>query len=173
VEALWRWSEQGRLPAVLDASSCALGLAREVEPYLSEENRERHAAMTVLDSVEWAHDQLLPALPVTRRVPSATIHPPCSVRHLGTTAKLEAIARALAEEVVTPAAATCCGYAGDRGMLHPELAAAATRDEAEELSGRSFHAHLSSNRTCEIGLHEGTGVPYSSFVYLLEEMTRE
>ncbi len=29
VEALWRWSDQGELPVVIDASSCSLGLADE------------------------------------------------------------------------------------------------------------------------------------------------
>jgi D-lactate dehydrogenase len=69
-------------------------------------------------------------------------------------------------------AATCCGFAGDRGLLHPELTAAATRDEAAELDGRRFDAHLCSNRTCEIGLQQATGADYASFVYLLEEATR-
>ena len=71
-----------------------------------------------------------------------------------------------------PVAATCCGFAGDRGMLHPELPPAATADEAAELAGRSFDAHLCSNRTCEIGLQQGTGRAYESFVFTLEELTR-
>ncbi len=58
-----------------------------------------------------------------------------------------------------PPSATCCGFAGDRGISHPELTAAATRPQAEELSGRHFDAHLSSNRTCEIGLTRATGEP--------------
>jgi D-lactate dehydrogenase len=31
---------------------------------------------------------------------------------------------------------------------------------------------VSSNRTCELGLQQVTGRPYSSFVFLLEELTR-
>jgi len=62
--------------------------------------------------------------------------------------------------------------AGDRGLLHPELTAAATRDEAAELDGRHYDAHLCSNRTCEIGLQQATGADYASFVYLLEQATR-
>jgi D-lactate dehydrogenase len=73
---------------------------------------------------------------------------------------------------VVPIAATCSGFAGDRGMLHPELPIAATADQAEELDGRSFDAHLCSNRTCEIGLQQGTGRAYESFVFTLEELTR-
>ena len=73
---------------------------------------------------------------------------------------------------MVPIAATCCGFAGDRGLLHPELTAAATADEAAELAGREFDAHLCSNRTCEVGLQQATGDVWASFLYLLEERTR-
>ena len=90
----------------------------------------------------------------------------------GPRARLESLAGALAEEVYVPPSATCCGFAGDRGISHPELTEAATRDQAAELAGRRFDAHLSSNRTCEIGLSRATGAPYESFVLLLERLTR-
>ena len=70
---------------------------------------------------------------------------------------------------------TCNVYlwaAGDRGLLHPELPLAATRDEAGELAGRTFDAAFCSNRTCEIGLEQGTGRTYESFVFALEKLTR-
>ena len=61
--------------------------------------------------------------------------------------------------------------AGDRGLLHPELPRSATRPQAEELDPDRFDAHLSSNRTCEIGLEIGTGWQYRSVVHLLDELT--
>jgi len=36
----------------------------------------------------------------------------------------------------------CCGMAGDRGLLHPELAASALRDVADELAERGVEEHL-------------------------------
>ena len=71
-----------------------------------------------------------------------------------------------------PAATSCCGMAGDRGWLHPELPASALRDVAAELDGERFDACLSSNRTCEAALSEVTGHTYTSFVSALEELTR-
>ena len=73
--------------------------------------------------------------------------------------------------------ATCCGFAGDRGISHPELTESATRPQAEELAaaeraGRRFDAHLSSNRTCEIGLERATGERYESVLIALERLTR-
>ena len=107
-----------------------------------------------------------------RRAGSATVHPPCSTRHLGLAGPLEALALTLADDVLVPIGATCCGMAGDRGLLHPELTAAATADEVSEVSERRFDAHLSANRTCEIALEQATGRPYVSVVQLLEEATR-
>jgi D-lactate dehydrogenase len=156
-EAVASWADG--LPVVIDASSCAQGL-REVL-----EGRE------VLDAIEWVHDRVLPQLDVRRRVGSVALHPPCSARHLGLVPKLRAIAAAMADEVVVPATATCCGMAGDRGLLHPELTRAATAPQAAELGGRHFDAHLSSNRTCELALTQGTGREYGSFVRLLDSLT--
>jgi D-lactate dehydrogenase len=145
---------------VTDASSCALGLVEHVPE------------LEVLDSVAWAHDRLLPELTVGNRLASVAVHPSCATRHMGLTGQLQRLAAAVADEVLVPAAATCCGFAGDRGLLHPELPRAATADEATELRGREFDGHLCSNRTCEIGLQDGTGAQFESFVFALEQATR-
>jgi D-lactate dehydrogenase len=71
-----------------------------------------------------------------------------------------------------PRTATCCGFAGDRGFLHPELTASATAPAGEELAGRRCDAYVSGNRTCEIGLERATGERYRSVLYLLDELTR-
>jgi len=170
--SLWRWSDGGRLPIVCDASSCSLGITREIVDYLTPENRDRHARLEIHDSIAWAHDRLLPKLTVGRKLGSAVVHPSCSTQHLGVAKKLSGIAAALADSAVTPAAANCCGFAGDRGFLHTELTRSATEDEAAEVAARAYDAYLGSNRTCEIGLNLATGKNYESFVFLLEELTR-
>jgi D-lactate dehydrogenase len=91
---------------------------------------------------------------------------------MGLERDLREIAEAMADRVVQPIRATCCGMAGDRGMLHPELTASATADEAAELAGSRHDAYLCSNRTCEIGLQEATGAAYQSFVIPLERISR-
>jgi D-lactate dehydrogenase len=172
IESLWRWSGEGELPVVCDASSCTLGLGAEADPALSDELRERHARLEILDSVEWV-ERLLPDLPERSRLGRVAVHPTCATRRLGLARRLEAVASTLADEAVVPLAATCCGFAGDRGMLHPELTAAATAAEARELAGRGpFDACVSTNRTCEIGLERATGEPFRGLVQLAEEATR-
>ena len=172
VESLWRWSEGGRLPIVSDASSCSLGITREVVEYLSPANREYHAQLTIVDSIAWAHDRLLAKLEIQRQVTSAVVHPSCSANHLQLDKKLHALAAAMANRAVTPDAVGCCAFAGDRGFLHPELTQSATVEEAAEVRAGEWDAYLGSNRTCEIGMNLATGKIYKSFVYLLEELTR-
>ncbi|MFD8015205.1 FAD-binding and (Fe-S)-binding domain-containing protein [Streptomyces sp. NPDC058955] len=172
VEAAWGWTAGGRLPLVVDASSCTLGIAHEVVPHLTDDNRALHAELTVVDSLVWAADELLPRLDARRRVDSAVVHPTCSMRHLGDADELTEIARFCADEVVVPVDAGCCAFAGDRGMLHPELTASATAREAAEVTARPFDAHLSANRMCEIGMDRATGRRYASALLALERATR-
>jgi D-lactate dehydrogenase len=157
---------------VIDAASCTHAVAEPGEGVLTEQNTGRLAELQILDSVAWAHDRLLPLLEVSRKVGSATVHPTCATRQMGLAPRLRTLAGALADDVYVAPSATCCGFAGDRGFSHPELTAAATAPQAAELSGRHFDAHLSCNRTCEIGLSRATGESYESVVFLLERLTR-
>jgi D-lactate dehydrogenase len=177
VERLWEWSDEGDLPIVVDAASCTGQVVEPGEGTLPEANAEKLAALTVLDSVAWAHDRLLPGLEVVRKVGAAAIHPTCATHRQGHAWRLGALAAAIADDVYLPPSGTCCGFAGDRGISHPELTAGATRAEAAEVAsaepaGRRFDAYLSSNRTCEIGLSRATGRDYESVINALERATR-
>jgi D-lactate dehydrogenase len=172
VETIWGWSDEARLPIVVDASSCTNGIVNDAPSALDEANRERHSRLEVIDAVAWALDRLLPRLEVPTKLGSVAIHPTCSGRHLGLDRSLRAVAAAIADDPHVPPSAACCGFAGDRGLLHPELTAAATLEEAAEVKAREFAAYASSNRTCEVGMERATGRPYVHVVQLLEERTR-
>jgi D-lactate dehydrogenase len=172
IERAWLWSDAGRLPVVVDTSPCAFSLAT-CRDALTETNRERFDALRIQDAVLWAHDTLLPVLPIRRCVARVALHPACSVVKLGLTTKLAAVLRACASEVVVPLAAGCCGFAGDRGFTHPELTDAATRAEALELAaGPPCDVHVSSSRTCEIGMTRATGQAFVSFWEVLDAASR-
>ncbi|GHH50108.1 FAD-binding and (Fe-S)-binding domain-containing protein [Streptomyces candidus] len=172
VEAAWTWTAGGLLPLVVDASSCTLGIAREVVPYLTDDNRRLHAELTVVDSIVWAADELLADLVVLRRAGSAVLHPTCSMEHLGDAGHLRRVAEACAEEVDVPDDVRCCAFAGDRGMLHKELTESATAREAAEVTRREYDLHLSANRMCEVGMDHATGRSYRSVLLELERATR-
>ncbi|WP_371098182.1 FAD-binding and (Fe-S)-binding domain-containing protein [Streptomyces sanglieri] len=172
VERAWEWTDGGRLPLIVDASSCTLGIRQEVTPYLTAENLRKHRALTVVDSVVWADTELLPHLEVTDPIDSAVLHPTCSMRHLKDVDQLQAVAEFIARDVQVPVYAECCGFAGDRGLLHKELTKAATAHEAAEVTSGAFDAYLSANRTCEIGMQHTTDRPYQSVLLALERATR-
>jgi D-lactate dehydrogenase len=170
VASLWRWTNEGELPAVIDASSCTHGIVSELGTALDEENAERLTKLEVLDATDWC-DRLLPKLDVAK-TGAVAVHPTCSGRHLSMDRRLRKVAVALAGDIYVPPSAACCGFAGDRGLPHPELTESATQEEAAEVKARRFDAHISTNRTCEIGMERATGRPYMHVVQLLEQLTR-
>jgi D-lactate dehydrogenase len=171
IERLWQWSDKGRLPVVVDTSPCTYGLA-SCRAALEPENQKKFDGLKILDGIAFAHDQLLPRLAVARKMGAVALHPVCSVVKMNLTPKLEGIARACCERVVVPMHAGCCGFAGDRGFLVPELTESATRCEAAELEAAQYDGYFSSSRTCEIGMTRATGHLYRSFIFLLEQATR-
>jgi D-lactate dehydrogenase len=171
-ERLWAWSDEGAMPIVVDAASCTGAIVEPGDGTLSDANAAHLAQLQILDSVTWAHDRLLPQLTITHKLGAAAIHPTCATNRQGHAPRLRALATAIADDVHQPPTATCCGFAGDRGISHPELTESATRAEAAELSGRAFDAYLSSNRTCEIAMTRATGRPYESVISALDRATR-
>jgi D-lactate dehydrogenase len=161
-QVLRRLRDAEGLPVVVDASSCTEGLTHLLA-------RSGHA---VVDVVAFADEILLPRLPTARRVPSVVLHPTCSSTRLGLDPALVRLASAAAHQVTRPDDWGCCAFAGDRGLLHPELTASATRAEAAEVVGSDAAAHVSLNRTCEVGMTRATGHPYRHVLELLEEVTR-
>ncbi|WP_250623824.1 FAD-binding and (Fe-S)-binding domain-containing protein [Pinirhizobacter soli] len=170
-DAMLRWSDGGALPIVVDAASCTLALGQDIVSILDDETKAKYESLTIIDSIAWCRD-LLPKLTIRRKLGRIAVHPTCSITHLGLAKTLKQIATQLADDVEVPIGTTCCGTAGDRGLLHPELVVSATREVKAVLDAHPAEAYISANRTCEMGLRHATGRPYESFVFLLEELSR-
>jgi D-lactate dehydrogenase len=162
--ALQTATRGGTLPVISDAASCSEGFERLVAA--------SSGAIRVVDAVAFTAAEIVPRLTVTRRFASLALHPTCSSTRMGLNDTLMTLARAVADEVVVPDGWMCCGFAGDRGLLHPELTAAATHLEAGAVAQRRFDAHASVNRTCEIGMARATGEVYHHLLELVEQATR-
>ncbi|MEJ2422421.1 MAG: FAD-binding and (Fe-S)-binding domain-containing protein [Acidobacteriota bacterium] len=171
VSMLWSWSDGGRLPVVVDASSCAYSL-KSAEPQLEEEALARWRDLTFLDGIEFVHDVLLPLLTLEPLQTSVAVHPNCAARKQGLEGKLESVARCCARDVIIPWNLECCATAGDRGLLFPELSESALRPELEELSDLGPDACYSTNLTCEMGLGRASGRRWLSWLYLVERASR-
>lgn len=165
--ALWELSDHGRVPVVCDAASCTEGVER-----LIGSSDRRYPGLRIIDAVEFVDEHVLPRLIVTASVGSLVLHPTCSSTHLGTNDALARIAATIAADVVIPDDWGCCAFAGDRGMLHPELTASASAREAASVNSRDFDAYASTNRTCELGLTRATGHQYEHLLETLERATR-
>src|SRR3990172_7774208 len=113
--------------------------------------------MTILDSIEFIHDTLLPKLEIHPIEEDVVLHPNCSAQKLGVQDKLVNIAKRCARTATIPLTLGCCGFAGDRGLLFPELTASATQNESAEVNSREYGGCYSSNIPCEIGMSEATG----------------
>jgi D-lactate dehydrogenase len=172
-EALWRASEAGRLTVVTDASPCAGTLGDLVAAALAEGSR----ALRMLDfPVFWAREVLPRAGEPPRRKGTAILHPTCTLVKAGGVDDLISVARAHAECLEVPRFAECCGFAGDRGFLVPELTASATQAEAAEirriLEKEPGAGCYSTCRTCEIGMSRAVGRPFGSLLHLVHEAVK-
>jgi D-lactate dehydrogenase len=170
LDGLYEASGQGLLPVVCDAASCTEGL--DTMKRLAAEAGERYTGLRFVDSVEFVHQHVLGRLTVTAPVGSMALHPTCSSTQLGTNGALMEIARTVTEDVFVPLNWGCCAFAGDRGLLHPELTNSATDKQAREINEREFEAYASTNRTCELGMSKATGHSYRHLLEILEEATR-
>ena len=166
LSALREATRNGELPIVCDASSCTEGLRHTIETDTSDK------PLTIIDSVEFALEHILPTLPDYTKLESLALHLTCSSTRLGMNESLRTVAHSVAERVEVPEHVGCCAFAGDRGMLHPELTASATKAEAADVAAMGATAHASCNRTCELGMTRATGEPYRHVLELLEELTR-
>ena len=157
--ALARASDGGRLPIVVDASTCSWRLHNTLG-----------GRLPMVDLVAFLHDRVLPKLTIHRQTEPVLLHLNCGARKLGLEDKLLALAQACADRVVVPDGVTCCGFAGDKGFTTPVLNEHALRRLGGQVPPGS-EAGYSSNRTCEIGLADRAGIPFRSIVYLLDRVT--
>ncbi|MFZ9227977.1 MAG: FAD-binding and (Fe-S)-binding domain-containing protein, partial [Candidatus Nanopelagicales bacterium] len=147
---------------VSDASSCSQGL----------QNLLKDTSVATKDLVQFIAESVLPKLEINRKVSTLALHPTCSGVEMGTNKFLNQIALSIADEVITPLDWSCCGFAGDRGLLHPELTESATEKEAQEIKNQEIQYFASTNKPCQIALSKATGKKYVHIVELLDELSR-
>jgi D-lactate dehydrogenase len=170
IEKLWMASRQGALKVVIDVSSCAYTF-KHMRTMLTEENKILYDQLTILDSVDYLHDIVLPRLNITHKKASIVLHPVCSLQKMNTQHKFTGIVKHFADEVTVPLHAGCCGMAGDRGFLFPELTNSATMPEALEVCQHQYDGYYSSTKTCEMAMSHAVGENYESVLYLVDELT--
>lgn len=155
--ALWEASEHGKYPVLCDQSPCLHRM------------RETIKKLHLYEPAEFICTFLLDRLTITPIDDTVAVHVTCSMRRMGTAHFIVDLAKMCAKHVVVPEGVGCCGFAGDRGFLHPEVNAYALRKLAPQLKENGVSRGYSNSRTCEIGLTTNSGVPYQSIVYLVDQ----
>ena len=158
-DALWEASEQGKYDVVCDQSPCLYRMKQKIKK------------MRLYDSAEFVWEKMRDRLEFVQTDTPIAIHLTCSTRKMGIESAVEGLARLCSTNVLVPEGVGCCGYAGDKGMTHPELNAYALRKLRAQIEKAGVEVGYSNSRTCEIGLATNSGVPYRSIIYLVNEHT--
>ena len=158
-EALWEASEQGKYDVVCDQSPCLYRMKHKIKK------------MHLYDSTEFVWEKMRDRLKFHQTDKPIAIHLTCSTRKMGIEGAVEGLARLCSSRVLLPEGVGCCGFAGDKGMTHPELNAYALRKLRAQIEANGIEVGYSNSRTCEIGLTTNSGVPYRSIIYLVNECT--
>lgn len=156
-EALWQASEQGRYPVLCDQSPCLHRMEHKVKK------------MRLYEPSEFILEFLVDRLDFHKTDTPVAIHLTCSMRLMHKTDKMLELARMCSTNVIVPEGVGCCGFAGDKGMTHPELNKYALRKLKDQVKG--IPVGYSNSRTCEIGLATNSGIPYVSIAYLVNRCT--
>jgi glycerol-3-phosphate dehydrogenase subunit C len=157
--ALLKASKNGKYPILYDMSPCF---------YHSKE--EFSKTLKIVDPIEFMLDYVMPKLEVKTKKDAITVFPVCSVKKIGKMDQLLALSQHCAN-TVTMIDSNCCGFAGDRGFLVPELNEHGLRELKAQIPTNCKEGY-STSRTCEIGLESISGMDFKSIFYLIEEVTR-
>lgn len=170
IEQLWILSKEGKIPVVMDVTSCSHTLMT-CKPYLNKENTAKLAAMTIVDSIQYAVESILPNLKISHPKKSIVLHPVCSLHKMNLEKTFRQLAEKCSLSVTVPVHAGCCGMAGDRGFYFPELTKAAACEEIKEVNQKDYDGYYSSAKSCEISLSGESEKNYESILYLMDEVS--
>lgn len=96
------------------------------------------------------------------------LHINCSVTKLKQNHIIEKIANKCAQEVIIPPDIMCCGFAGNRGFMNPELNRNALRDLKLYIPKDCTEGYTCL-QTCSVGFSNLSGIPYFHLLQLIEE----
>lgn len=168
IEELWKVTRSGDFPVVVDASSCTYTF-QHCKPVLNPVNKERFDKLKIIDSIDFIYEFILPRQANGQKKGSIVLHSVCSLAKMGLERKFIKVAKHFAGAVDVPVNTGCCGMAGDRGFLFPELTASATAFEAIEVKQKNYEGYYSSAKTCEMAMSDAVGKNYESILYLVDE----
>ena len=158
-EALWEASEHGKWPVICDQSPCLHRMKQHI------------TKVQLYESAEFIWKFLRDRLTFTQTETPVALHLTCSTKLMKIDRIVHDLACLCSSAVLVPEGVGCCGFAGDKGMTHPELNAYALRKLRSQIVQKGSEVGYSNSRTCEIGPQTNSGIPYRSIVYLVNNCT--
>ena len=158
-DALWEASDHGRYPVVCDQSPCLHRMKSGI------------SRIRLYESAEFVWTFLKDRLQFNRTDTPVALHLTCSTKLMKIDKIVYELACMCSSDVLVPEGVGCCGFAGDKGMTHPELNAYALRKLRSQIQEKGIRIGYSNSRTCEMGLRTNSGIPYRSIIYLVNAST--
>lgn len=157
--ALMKASNNGEYPILCDMSPCLYTMHTNMDGKLK-----------LYEQAEFTEKFLLNRLKITPIREKVAIFTVCTTKKLAVDETLVNIAKHCASDVIR-VDSNCCGFAGDRGFLLPELNAHGLRYLKEQVFGCTYG--YATSRTCEIGLSYHSGLEFKSILYLVDQCSAE
>ncbi|MCR2064273.1 (Fe-S)-binding protein [Campylobacter helveticus] len=154
-------SENGKIPLVCDHSACGAELLLKLDKRLK-----------IFDMSEFVEKEILKYLNIKPLEEDIGIYAVCSSKKYGFDTSLRKIASLCTKGKVYEHKNThCCGFAGDKGFMKPELNMSALNDFEKFFKNLKIKRFYSSSSTCEIGLSDKTKNSWQHLIYLVDELS--
>lgn len=123
-------------PIIMDNSSCLYSILQKNK-------------IKVIDSTNFIYTHL-DKLKLTPKYSKLALHIDCSSKKLGYENQIRDILSKCATKIITPVNISCCGFAGDKGLITPELNQTALNGLKHQIEDCDIG--VTFNRNCQIGL---------------------
>ena len=165
INILWKYSKNGEIPIVVDTSPCTYQFLHP-NAGLKDESRQQLKQLKIVDIIQFL-DDCIGNTSYPKLKEEIVLHPTCSTEKMALSQAMKNLGEKCANNVAIPTHWGCCGFAGDRGLLNPELNQSATIYEAKDL--KNYVQGYSTSRTCEVGMMSNTDVTYQSIAFLVKK----
>lgn len=162
--------ELGNVAIVCDHSACSYEMLSFVR------NLDSKNELKIYDMPQFIESVLLHRLHITPKAENIALYAMCATKKGKWDGTLEAIAKACVNgNVIKHNKTQCCGFAGNKGFICPELNESALRELKDfynlKQDSMAIKRGFASSSTCEIGLNEKTNISWQNILYLVDEVS--
>ncbi|TQR27935.1 FAD-binding oxidoreductase [Campylobacter sp. MIT 97-5078] len=178
-QSLCEASLNAKLPIVCDHSACSLELLK----YAKEYENKAGLKLNIIDMPAFVLEYLSSNLSFSRQnQEKIALYAPCSTQNLlvkkqnlAWESAIFELAKLCGAEICEDKKVKCCGFAGNKGFLTPELNQSALRNFGKDDEGNDVFKGIikgfSSSSTCEIGLSTKSHFAWQHIIYLVDACT--